>query len=446
MSSLKKQAFRGAAWTFVAFGSGQALRFVSNIILTRLLIPEYFGLMSLINVFIIGLNLFSDIGIGPSIIQNRRADDPDFFNTAWTIQVIRGFGIWLCSLLIAWPIATFYEEPKLFWFIPIVGLNSVFNGFNSTAIFTLTRRLEVGKRTIFDLVTQVISIVVMNIWALLNPTVWALVGGNLLSGLVRMVGSHQLLPEISNRFVWDKAIVKEILSFGKWIFVSTATLFLAMQADRIMLGKLFTLEIFGVYSIAIALAELPRQIVDRMSNGVIFPIIAQFKDLPRRSLRAKILKKRWLLLVAIALIVTFLISFGDLLILALYDERYKDAAWMLPILSLGLWPILLTSTINTSLIAIGKPIYGAYGNVLKLIYMVVVLPLGFSLLGNLGAIIAIAFNDLPLYGAISYGLWREKLTAIVQDITATLLLVVLITLFLTARYILGFGLPIDGII
>ena len=96
--SINKLAMRGAIWTFVGYGVGQSLRLGSNLILTRLLVPEMFGLMSLINVFILGLSLFSDIGVGPSIIQHKRGDEPEFYNTAWTLQVIRGGALWLICL------------------------------------------------------------------------------------------------------------------------------------------------------------------------------------------------------------------------------------------------------------------------------------------------------------------------------------------------------------
>jgi hypothetical protein len=78
--------------------------------------------------------------------------------------------------------------------------------------------------------------------------------------------------------------------------------------------------------------------------------------------------------------------------------------------------------------------------------MLICLPLGFSLNGVLGATVVIALNDLPFYGATAYGLWREKLSTFKQDIQATLILLGLLSAFLTARYMLGFGLPIDRIL
>lgn len=165
MSSLRKQAIRGSVWTLAGYGASQILRFGSNLILARLLVPEYFGLMSLVNVFIIGLHLFSDIGLGPSIIQNKRGDDPDFLNTVWTMQIIRSVFLWLGSVLIAWPVSKFYNEPQLFLLLPVVGLSTLISGFGSTAPFTLNRHIALGKLAIFELGGQVISVIVMIVWA-----------------------------------------------------------------------------------------------------------------------------------------------------------------------------------------------------------------------------------------------------------------------------------------
>lgn len=444
MSSLKKLAIRGAVWTLVGYGLSQSLRLGANLILTRLLIPEMFGLMALVNVFILGLTLFSDIGIGPSIIQHQRGDDPDFLNTAWTIQIIRGFGLWFLCLLIAWPIAQFYSEPQLLWLIPIVGLSTVINGFNSTALFTLKRKISLGKLTVFELGIQLISLSVMLIWAWFNRTIWALIVGNLVSEIFRMVISHRLIPKTYNRFAWEQKALADIFSFGRWIFASTSMTFLAAQADRLILGKLLSFQLLGIYNVAVIFADLPKMVMNRIGNQVIFPVISKQASLPRASLRKKIRQKRRLILMAATPFLAILVSFGDVLICGLYDERYHDAAWMLPILALGIWPNLLTITMSSSLLAIGKPLYEARGNFFKFCYMVIGLPVGFSLLGVTGAVIMVALNDFPFYAAVSYGLWREQLTVITQDLQATALLIGLITLILIGRELFGFGLTFPG--
>src|SRR5690348_11962616 len=86
---LAKQAVKGTCYIVGYYGISLALRMVSSVVLTRLFSPEYFGLMTLLTTVLVGLNLFSHIGLGDSVIQSPRGDEPLFLNTAWTLQVLR---------------------------------------------------------------------------------------------------------------------------------------------------------------------------------------------------------------------------------------------------------------------------------------------------------------------------------------------------------------------
>jgi len=446
MSSLKKLAIRGTIWTIASYGTSQVLRLGSNLILTRLLEPKLFGLMALVYVFISGLHLFSDIGLGVSIVQNKRGDDPAFLNTAWTIQVFRGLALWLFSLVLTWPVAQFYKEPELMWLIPAVALTAVISGFDSTAIYTLNRHMAVGQLSVYEFVGQVISLTVTIAWATFDRSIRALVIGALVSESVRLVWSYRMIPNSSNRFAWDKEAVKELISFGKWIFISTAITFFAEQADRLVLGKMLDLELLGIYGVALTFADLPRQVTFALNGKVFLPAISRLADRPRAELRAKLNHNRKLMLIPLAFGLSVLISFGDYLIKLLYDDRYAAAAWMLPILALGIWPRLLCNTNEPSLFAIGKPQYTTGANVTRFIWTVGGVLLGYSLMKVPGAIIAVALNDLLYYLGVNYGLWREGLSGAMLDVLATALLVALLAVMLAGRYVLGFGLPIQGLL
>ncbi|UZQ55930.1 oligosaccharide flippase family protein [Trichothermofontia sichuanensis B231] len=444
-SEVKKRAIKGAAWTVAGYGTSQVIRFASNLILTRLLLPELFGLMALAFVFLIGLNLFSDIGIGPNIIQSKRNDET-FINTAWTIQVIRSFIIALFCWIIAWPVSQFYNEPKLLWLLPVLSVGVVLDGFKSTAEFTLNKDLALRKLIIFKTISQVISIVFIIVWAYFSPSIWALAGGNLIASFTTMTWSHFLDPRIKNRFCFDREVAKNIFRFGRWIFIATAMTFLANQLDRLMLAKLFSFEMLGIYTIAYSLSDIPRQVLENLNSSVFFPAIAKFISLPRQEFRIKLIKNHQLILVPVTIAVALLSSFGDLVIKFLYPDNFSQAAWMLPLLALGLWPNVLVNTTSPTLLALGKSGYYAVSSFAKALFMGIAIYVGFILMGELGAVIAVALNDIPDYTVISYGLWKEGLSHFSTDIKATAGLIVLIGLFLLLRLILGWGLPLDALI
>jgi O-antigen/teichoic acid export membrane protein len=444
--SLKKLAIYGAIWTILGFGASQIIRFGNNLILTRLLQPEYFGFMAVVNTLLIGLELFSDVGIGQSIIQNKRGDDPIFLNTAWTVQIIRSIILWLFCVLLSWPAANFYEDERLVLVLPIAGFGVIFSGLSSTSVATLNRKMDLRKCILFELVISLIAVIVQLVIAWYTRSLWSLVIGNLTAGILRMVGSHLLIPGWRNRLAWDREALSEILSFGKWMFVASGIMFLAEQADRLILGKLLSLKILGIYSVAYTLASMPREIIKSLSYRVIFPTISNRADLPRTTLRAKILKPRRLILMGVAVVLAFLVSVGDYIVILLYDQRYIEASWMMPILSCGIWFSVLFYTANPALLAIGKPMYSAQSNLFRFLMIGIGLPIGYYLSGTLGAIIIVALSDVPLYIVNLYGLWREGLLCLAQDMQMTILFVGLLCSLLMIRSALGFGLPVNAIL
>src|SRR5262245_33791545 len=123
--SLARHAARGGLWVLTGRGSGLALRLISNLILTRLLLPEAFGLMALVQSVAQGMRMLTDVGVRGSVVQDPRGDERIFLDTAWTIQILRGLGISGGVVLLAWPAAAFYAEPQLRPLLQVIALTAV---------------------------------------------------------------------------------------------------------------------------------------------------------------------------------------------------------------------------------------------------------------------------------------------------------------------------------
>jgi len=437
----RRRAIQASAFVFLGFGASQVIRLGGNLLLTRLLIPELFGIIAIARIVVMGIGLFSDIGLEPAIIRSKRAGDAVLLNSAWTLTTIRGGVLAGLSFAAAFPAAAIYGEPILALVIPAIGLLSIPQGLQSTAIVTLNRELRQKTLTSMEICVQLISLGCMAILAYVYRNVWALVIGELVGVTAKTVWSHLINTSQPNRFQLEKAAVRELLSFGKWVLVSTAMMFLATQADRLILGTLFTMSLLGVYSIALMLAELPKQVISRLSSKVIFPLIAKFVELPRSDLRERIRRPRRALLLSLSVAVAAVGSFGDLFVLTLYDDRYSAAAWIFPLLALGMWPLILHASIDGSLLAVGKPRYPAIGNLAKFAYLVVALPFAYRVAGVFGAVLAVALDDIPVYAVVNYGLKKERLALLSQDGWATISLLVCVGIFLFLRTWVGLGFP-----
>ena len=446
MSSVKRLAIKGIFWTMAGDGITQIIRFGTHLTLTRLLVPELFDLVSLPYIWLAFVNVFPDIGLKLSIIQNQRGENREFLNTAWTMQVIGSFFIGLCVILVTLPVANFYKRPDLLWLMPVLGINTIIGGFNSTATFSLERKMAVKKVVIFELGIQIVYTTVMIVWAWFHRSIWAIIAGDLTRALMQLVWSHFLIPGKSNHFAWDREAAKEIFSYWKWILVSSALFFLYSEADRLILGKLFDWKLLGLYGVAFRLSDMPRYAFMGIGRKVIIPSISILAaDLPREELRPKILKNRNLILRPLAIGLAIFVTCGDQLTLMMYGdgEYYVKFSWMIPILALGIWHRTLHNLMGSCLLAVGKSQYPAMGNLLTFVNLCIGIPLGYHLKGNLGALIAVAVSDIPTYVVITYGLWREKLSCFWQDIQLTALFVGVLAAIILCRYALGGGLPID---
>jgi O-antigen/teichoic acid export membrane protein len=442
---LEKQAVKGTVYIVAFYGISVALRMVSSVVLTRLFSPEYFGLMTLLTTVLVGLNLFSHIGLGDSVIQSPRGDEPVFLNTAWTLGVIRGAGLWVTTILLAWPVALFYHERRMIVLLPVLGFGCVISGFASPSLLNLARHLGVGKASMLELIGQLVYFVVTLIWALFDPSLWALVGGKMASELTRTAVSFYIIPEIRPRFVLDKECVHSLVHFGKWILIGTALTFLATQSDRLILGKLITIEALGVYGVAFALSDTPRQIIAMFCSRVGYPFIARFAHQPRSEYRSIFLKYRLPVLAVGGLGLVLVICTGDQLVLHLYDHRYRAAAWMVGVLAIGLWHTMLYGTLSPAILALSKAHYNAFANLVYCISLFTLIPLGFHYYGTLGAVVAVAAGDLPVYFVVLYAAYREGVGTLLQDALATAAFVVTLAGALALRLALGFGQPFHGI-
>lgn len=422
-TALRSRAGRSAVWTLSGFGGSQVLRLLSNMVLTRLLFTEAFGLMALVAVFMTGLALFSDIGIGPSIIQNKRGDDVRFLNTAWTIQVGRGVALWIVACIGAAPFASFYGEASLAWILPVSGLTALLAGFNSPKLFTANRHLRTGRIVIVDLASQIAGLVVMVVWAIVSQSIWALVAGGLVTSAAKMILSHAVLPGERNRLCWDKEAARELFAFGRWIFFSTLLTFLVMQSDRLIFGKMIPLSLLGVYSIALMFATLPSLVAGYVGNQVVFPLYSRIHH-SGEDLLPVFRRTRWPAMLLGGTILSVLITAGPSLIAVLYDDRYHAAGWILQLLAVGAWFGVMDATNTASLLARGKASIMVLSNASKLAAMVALIPLGYAVAGFPGAVAGFAASELVRYAVAAYATNKSGLTGWNQDLRLSCLVAV----------------------
>lgn len=352
-NGLFARALRGSAWAGTGHILSQIIRLASNLILTRLLFPEAFGLMSLVTVLMVGVAMLSDVGIGVSVSQSRRGDDPKFLDTAWSMQVLRGLLLFVLILLFAWPVSLFYAEPALVYLLPIASLSVVISGFNPIRLETAGRHLLLGRVTLLDLISQVGGILATVLFAILTPSVWALVIGLVLGAALRLVLAYVMIPGEGSHFRIDRSAAAEILHFGKWIIPSTAFGFLLGQGDRLIFGVYLTLEMLGIYNIGQFLAAAPLMLSLAITGRVLVPVYREYREEPSPDNARKLRLMRFGLTGATMSMLVIIALIGQPMVTFLYDERYAQASVTVVLVALCGLPLALGLTYDRGALAAG---------------------------------------------------------------------------------------------
>ena len=399
--SLGARAVRSSGLTAGVFVWTQVVRLAANLILTRLLFPEAFGVMALVMTVIQGLAMFSDVGVTPAILQSRRGDDRDFLDTAWTIQVIRGAGLWLCACALAWPAALFYDAPELAQILPVAGITLLIQGLNPTALDSANRHLRLGRVSAIEVAMQAIGISSAIALAWWWGTVWALVASGIIAQVAHYALLRAFLPQSCNSFRWETAAARELVTFGRWIFLSTICGFVFLQGDKILLGRWLPLDTFGIYNIGYFLASVPLLLGGVVVRKVLIPV---YRDAPPAESSAnfeRLRRLRWTVSVVLIGLMAVASAAGAWAVDLLYDPRYALAGPVVVLLALMHLPQLVGLTYDQALLASGdsRRFFGL--SLARALITVACLIAGLELLGLFGAIVAQGVAGVLVYPFIA---------------------------------------------
>ena len=360
--------------------------------------------MLIVNSCLLGLNLVSDLGIRQKVIQSPRGSAPGFLNTAWTIQIVRGSLLWLLTLSIASPVASYYGQSDLFGLIAIAGSTAMLMGISSTSQYLLDRELVPRRLVVLHVAGQLVSIVTMISWALMSPSVWALLAGSVAGAAFNGIASHWVVPSHQSRLAWNRSVVREIVSFGRWILPATIVYYLLQYGNRLILGSLVTPEILGVFSIAVFVGTLIMEFTREVSARVLLPLYAQFGT---REFRYRLRRARIFLLLVALPPACVIVVWGQDVVALLYDDRYADAGWMVQLLAAGSILGIVNASVGSVLLARGDSKRYFFAEASSLLIFTVIAVTGFVGWGWEGVVAAVAAIPVAQYPGMAWALQKH---------------------------------------
>jgi lipopolysaccharide exporter len=361
-------------------GLSRVLGFGSTIVLARLLMPEDFGLLAMAAVSMAFLEAFTTLNLGTILIRNALSSRPDY-DTAWTLQIARGIVIAVVVLVAGPAIAGFFNEPRLIQILPFVALASFVNGFHNIGMVDLEKEFQFRGIVIKESLTRISAVVVQVILAVLWQNYWALISGIVCQSFVAVALSYYVSPY---RPRLSLARCGEIFGFAKWLTASSITIFLRGQCDSLIIGRMLTPEILGLYVMGRNLIHMPANEICAPVARVMFPAYAKISGNPEALYRALLM----MMAAVFAVVAPTCAGIGlisEPFILGVLGERWLPAAQIMSILAVGAIIGTTGGVLSQILIVVGRPDLGVYALVASLVVYVPALIVGVGMADAAGA-------------------------------------------------------------
>lgn len=379
--------------------AAQVLRLISSLVLTRLLVPEAFGLVAAVQAVYLGLVLFSDLGVWQSVVTAKSLQDPRLLGTALSIQLLRGLLLAGVVLAIAfglglgqtegWITVGVYADPRLPWMMAVFAGVALVQGGESLKLALAQRELQVGRLARLELLSQVLGMVVTIVLAAWTRSVWSLLAGTVVAASARTLLSHLWLPGPAARLAWAPEHVRHIVGFGKWVFLSSIIGFAAAHGEKLLLGGLLDAPTFGLYAVASTLLAALVAVVGAMNAQLIFPALSEAVRQGPQAARETYLRMQGIADLVLGGLCGMMFTAGAWAVWILYDPRYALAGELLGWLGLGLLGLRL-QVLEQMMFARSRPHWVTLNNALRALAIAVGVPLGHQLGGLVGAMGAIA--------------------------------------------------------
>ncbi|MGP5157708.1 lipopolysaccharide biosynthesis protein [Pseudoalteromonas prydzensis] len=274
--SLKKQAVSGVKWTFLQQLSVQIINFGVQIILARLLVPEMFGLIAMIIIFInIGQRLM-DGGMTTSLIRTKEPTQVDY-STVFITNVVMSVIIYAFIYMLAPSIATFYEQAVLTEIIRVFSLTFVIQSLIAVHIAKLTKEMNFKLQLKIQLPASIVAGIVGISLANLGFGVWSLVALNITQALIYtllgwlFINWKPTLTYDIERFKWH-------FNFGYKLTLSGLIDVIYNDAYRIIIGKYFSPATVGYFHQAETMRLFPVQQISTVMGKVTYPLFANINN------------------------------------------------------------------------------------------------------------------------------------------------------------------------
>lgn len=348
---LKQKAASGMIWTAVQKYSTLAIGFISGIILARLLMPEDYGAIGMLAIFMSLAEVFIDAGFGSALIQKKNPTQEDY-STVFYFNIGMSLVLYLLLFFCAPAISNFYRMPILCKILRVQGLILFIYAFNIIQRNQIRKNLQFKKLSSITIITSIISLIVTVIMAYSGCGVWSLVVQNFIAALIPCVFfwiTTQWRP--SFEFSWIS--FRELFGFGSYMFLTSLLTTFTQRISGLLVGRWYNPATMGYYTKASTTSQYATLSVSGVMIQTTYPLYAAVQDDKQRLINMVKRITSTLAYISIPMLCILILIAKPLFVL-LYSERWLACVPYFQILCFGGIAGCLLSVNQQTIAAIGK--------------------------------------------------------------------------------------------
>ncbi len=276
--SLKKSTLKGLSWSFIESAATQGIRFIIGVILARLLLPEMFGLVAMLLIFITLGEIFVDSGFGTALIQKQKITDIElcsifYFNLF--IGLIAAASLFYGASLIA----AFYNQPTLKPLAQSMSIIFIINSFGMVQSNILVKSVDFKALAKLNTIANLTSGFAAVLLAFMGVGIWSLIIQQVSAAAIRNI-FYWLYSKWRPSFIFSTTSIKQMLKFSSSILAVGILNRTTESIYYMVIGKLFSANELGFFSRANQLQSFPSHTSAMLVGRVTFPVFSKMQNDP----------------------------------------------------------------------------------------------------------------------------------------------------------------------
>ncbi len=399
-AALSERTIKGGVWVMLINVTDRVLQLAMVVFVAGLIGPEEFGLMGIALLVVSALRRLTELGVDASLVQHEDSDVDRYLNTAWTLKIGRGVGLFVIVLVCAPAIALLFGEWEAETVIRAIGLSILVQSLANPGLLYLQKNLEFHKEFVYKLSGRLTYVVIAVGYALHFHSVWALVLGHIAGTTVRTTMSY-VVHDYRPRLAFDRGLATEMMTYGKWVFGSSILGFLGNEGDDVFVSWALGAASLGIYQMGYRISNAPATEITHTISRVVFPTYASLQH------DTDALRRGYLSALQLIAFVSFPMAVGIALAIPSFTGVFLGADWspmVLPAQLLAIYGLL--HSFRTAAVplfrAVGRPDFDTKIRALKLAFIVVLIYPASQLYGLVGVSLVIVGNAAVANPATHY--------------------------------------------